>query len=80
MEERMKLKIMTWNINGAAALGWDKQSVIKKQVVDAVVEQKADVIVLTEFVVGKDSILFLKDYILKNIFGFHQVVQEKTEF
>lgn len=53
MEERMKLKIMTWNINGAAALGWDKQSVIKKQVVDAVVEQKADVIVLTEFVVGK---------------------------
>ena len=62
MEERMKLKIMTWNIKGAAALGWDKRDVIKSKAVDAVIEQKADVIVLTEFVVGKGL-----DYLLERL-------------
>lgn len=62
MEERMKLKIMTWNINGAAALGWDKRDVIKSKAVDAIIEQKADVIVLTEFVVGKGL-----DYLLERL-------------
>lgn len=62
MEEHMKLKIMTWNIKGAAALGWDKRDVIKSKAVDAVIEQKADVIVLTEFVVGKGL-----DYLLERL-------------
>lgn len=68
MEERMKLKIMTWNIRGAATLGWDKQDVIERKAVDAIVKQKADVIVLTEFVVGKGldylfEKLYKKEYI-----------------
>lgn len=51
----MRLKIMEWNIHGAAALPWNKEYEIKRETVDRVMgqEPKADIIVLTEFCVAK---------------------------
>lgn len=51
----MRLKIMTWNIHGAAALPWNKEYELKRETADKVMEQdpKADIIVLTEFCVSK---------------------------
>lgn len=52
----MELKIIEWNIGGAASLGWNDSSKtrkpyeISKDIVDKIIEQKADIIVLTEFV------------------------------
>lgn len=47
------MKIMTWNIKGEASLGWNNLYEIKRELVDKVIEQKADVIVLTAFVIAK---------------------------
>lgn len=47
-------KILTWNINGAASLGWssgDKR--LQSEMVDKVLEQDAHIIVLTEFVITR---------------------------
>lgn len=49
----MILKIMTWNIKGGASLVWNNQYEIKSKVVDKIIEQKANIIVLTEFVIAK---------------------------
>ena len=49
----MELKVMTWNIHGAAALPWNKPHEIKENIVDKIFEQEADIAVLTEFVVSK---------------------------
>lgn len=49
----MKLKVMTWNIHGSASLGWSNKHEIKSKVVDKIIEQKADIFALTEFVVAK---------------------------
>ena len=46
----MELKVMTWNIQGAAVLSWNKSYEIKKELVDKIFDQKADVAVLTELV------------------------------
>lgn len=47
------LKIMTWNIKGEASMGWNNQYEIKKELVDKILDQQADIIVLTAFVVVK---------------------------
>ena len=55
----MRLKIMTWNIQGAASLVWNNQYKIKKDVVDKIICPKpkedieADIIVLTEYVIAQ---------------------------
>ena len=49
----MELKVMTWNIQGAAVLSWNKSYEIKKELVDKIFDQKADVAVLTELVISK---------------------------
>lgn len=49
----MELKVMTWNIQGAAALSWNEKYEIKKDIVDKIFEQKADIAVLTELVISK---------------------------
>ncbi|MDR5659877.1 hypothetical protein RH915_10285 [Serpentinicella sp. ANB-PHB4] len=49
----MELKIMTWNIKGAASLGWNNQYKIDSLMVDKIIKQDADIIVLTEFVIAK---------------------------
>lgn len=49
----MKLRIMTWNIKGEASLGWNNQYEINSKVVDKIINQKADIIVLTAFVIAK---------------------------
>lgn len=55
----MELKVMTWNIHGAAALPWNKPYKpykpyeIEKNIVNKILEQEADIAVLTEFVVSK---------------------------
>ena len=49
----MELKVMTWNIHGAAALLWDKPYEIKKEIVDKIFEQEADIAVMTELVISK---------------------------
>lgn len=49
----MELKVITWNIQGAAALSWNRPYEIKKNIVDKIFEQKADIAVLTEFVISK---------------------------
>lgn len=48
-----KLKIMEWNIRGSASLGWNNNKRIEKDVVDKIIKHKdkADILVLTEFVV-----------------------------
>lgn len=58
----MKLHIMTWNIRGEASLGWDNRYEIKSKLVDKIIEEKADVVVLTAFVVVKGT-----DYLLKQL-------------
>ena len=47
------MKIIEWNIKGAASLGWNNEYEIKKDIVAKIIEQKADIIVLTEFVAAK---------------------------
>ena len=47
------LKIMTWNIKGEASLEWNNRYEIKSKLVDKIIEQQADVIVLTAFVIAK---------------------------
>lgn len=49
---REELKIMTWNIRGSASCSWSNYQ-IKKDVVDKIVGQKADIAILTEFVLAK---------------------------
>ena len=43
------IKVMTWNIHGAANPGWERK--IKVEKVDLIMAQNADIFVLTEFVV-----------------------------
>lgn len=50
---KVELKIMTWNVKGEASLGWNNQYIIRIQLVDKVIAQKADIVVLTAFVVAK---------------------------
>ena len=56
----MKLKVMTWNIHGAAALPWNKPYEIEKNIVNKIFEQKAAIAVLTEFVIPKGWDCFQK--------------------
>lgn len=54
-----KIKIIEWNIHGAAALPWNnsdekKESYeIKEWIVDRIIAESADIVVLTEFVLSK---------------------------
>lgn len=48
----MALKIMEWNIQGSAALPWADNREIRPGIVDKVIEQDADIIVLTEFCIS----------------------------
>lgn len=58
-----KLKIMTWNIRGGAALGWGTgQQEITLGTVNNVLGQEADIIVLTEFIITIGV-----DYLLKQL-------------
>lgn len=53
------LKILGWNIRGAANYGWyldgedSEKTVLKKEIVEKILDQEAHIIVLTEFVVLK---------------------------
>lgn len=88
----MELKVITWNIQGAAALSWNRPYEIKKNIVDKIFEQKADIAVLTEFVISKgwdylqeqlennDYIWFMTNKTGKNgilIFIKKQLIDEK---
>ena len=53
MNKENKFKIMTWNVQGEASLGWNNQYKIKSNLVDKIIEQQADIVVLTAFVVAK---------------------------
>lgn len=46
------MKILTSNIKGSAAFGWSNKE-IKRQLVDELIEENADIVVLTEFVLVK---------------------------
>lgn len=65
----MELKVMTWNIQGAAVLSWNKSYEIKKELVDKIFDQKADVAVLTELVISKWMVIFKSDLKIMTIFG-----------
>lgn len=49
----MKLKVMEWNIHGAASMGWNNDYFIRRFVVDRILNEKAHIIILLEFVVSK---------------------------
>lgn len=49
----MKLKVIEWNIHGAASMGWNNNYTIPKFVVDRILNEKAEIIILTEFVISK---------------------------
>jgi len=55
-----KLKAIVWNIHGAASTGWSNDYEIKKFVVDKIVNIKADVIIINEFVISKGWDYFQK--------------------
>lgn len=42
------MKIATWNVQGGAALPWYDNKKIKREVVDKIMEEKADIFVITE--------------------------------
>ena len=42
------MKIATWNVSGGAALPWYKNSEISKETVDIIINEKADILVITE--------------------------------
>lgn len=42
------MKIATWNVSGGAALPWYKNSEISKETVDIIINEKADIFVITE--------------------------------
>lgn len=46
------IRVLEWNIKGSAALPWAKPYVIKKELVDKVMDQKADIIILVEFCIA----------------------------
>ena len=52
IENNTSLKVVTWNIKGGAALGWNNKYKIKSEAVAKILEQKADFIILTEFVLA----------------------------
>lgn len=58
-KQKIKLKIVGWNIQGAANYGWyldgenSEKTVLKKEIVKKILDQEAHIIVLTEFVVLK---------------------------
>ena len=61
-KQKIKLKIVGWNIQGAANYGWyldgensenSEKPVLKKEIVKKILDQEAHIIVLTEFVVLK---------------------------
>ena len=49
----MQYKILTWNVKGESSFCWNNQYVISSRLVDKFIEQKADIIVLTAFVISK---------------------------
>lgn len=49
----MQYKVLTWNVKGKSSFGWDDRYIISSRLVDKFIEQKADIVVLTEFVVAK---------------------------
>lgn len=63
MQKQLQLKVMTWNIGGAASPGWfNYNRKIENKVVDKIIEQKADIIIITEFVVTMGV-----DYLFKQL-------------
>lgn len=80
IENNTSLKVVTWNIKGGAALGWNNKYTIRSEAVDKILEQKADFIVLTEFVLAKGLDYLLKNLWTMNISGLPQVAQEKMVF
>lgn len=69
------MKIMTWNIKGAASLAWNNQYKIESKLVDKIIEQKADIFVLTEFVIAKGL-----DYLFERLEneGYIWIQQSRT--
>jgi len=65
-----KLKAMVWNIHGAASTGWSNQYEIKNFVVDKVVDIKADVIIINEFVVSQGWDYFQQQLVAHNYIWF----------
>lgn len=51
----MNLKVIEWNIHGAASMGWNNNYTIQEFVVNRIIDadEKADIIILVEFVVAK---------------------------
>lgn len=47
-----ELKIIEWNIHGAASMGWNNKYEIKKFVVDRIISEKAQIVILNEFVIS----------------------------
>lgn len=47
------MKIMEWNIHGAASMGWNNDYSIKKFVVDRIIAEKADIVILVEFLISQ---------------------------
>lgn len=50
---REQLRIMTWNIKGSASFSWNNTFNFKKELINQIVDVKADIIVITEFVFAK---------------------------
>lgn len=49
----MQYKVLTWNVKGESSFGWNNQYIIRSRLVDKFIEQKADIVVLTAFVISK---------------------------
>ena len=49
----MQYKILTWNVKGESSFGWNNPYIIRSRLVDKFIEQKADIVVLTAFVISK---------------------------
>lgn len=69
------MRIMTWNIKGEASLAWNKQYKIESKLVDKIIEQKADIFVLTAFVIAKGL-----DYLFERLEneGYIWIQQNRT--
>ena len=48
-----KLSVLEWNIQGAASTGWSKKSAFDNQMILHLMNKKANIIILTEFVIIK---------------------------
>ena len=63
------MKIMDWNIHGAASVGWNNGYPIEKFVVDRILAEKSDIVIINEFAISKGWDYFQENLLSLGIYG-----------